>query len=44
MIQYQQNMTSYLKPLNTKKEQKDHNVWHWKSRSWLRAGTNMWQS
>jgi len=25
-------------------QKKDHNIWHWKSRSWLKTGTQMWRS
>jgi len=30
----------HLKLLYTKK---GHDIWHWKSRSWLWTGTKMWQ-
>jgi hypothetical protein len=28
----------------TIENKKDHTIWHWKCRSWLRTGITMWQS
>jgi len=39
--QYQQNEQLPL-TLNHWTQKKDHNIWHWKSRSWLGTGTEMW--
>jgi hypothetical protein len=39
--QYQQNEQS---PLILTEHKKDHDIWCWKSRSWLETGTKMWQT
>ena len=46
-----QQWWSSFPPISTKRTsdlnwtswtQEDHDIWRWKSRSWLRTGTNMW--
>jgi len=41
--QYQQNKQSSLAHRNSLNTMKDHDIWHWKSRSWLGKCTKMWR-
>jgi len=34
---------SLLIPTELTEHKKDHNIWCWKSRSWLGTGTKMWR-
>ena len=42
MVNYFTNITQTNNHLSPQmiESKKDHNIWHWKSRSWLGTGTN----